>query len=337
MLESARRKLGKIMFHLEMFDWYRKKETAPAPTYLQIEPTVRCNLNCLTCTRNKVIQDYKNMDMSLEAVDRLLSYFPGLSSVKLQGLGEPLFHPQIKEMLQKFRARNVKVWMITNGTLFTQEKYRNIVLDYVPDIAVSLDSVNKDTFNRLRRGADFDRVIEGLRLLVEDRNKRKANTIIGINFVVSHENCRELGALGDMAAGLKLDYVTVADVENWMIPGEAGYEEAGAFVAESRKCAKEIDIGVKKLRLKLLGNGIILGYKSRAKRLGKCHWPFNSMFITAEGFANPCCLRMHKSHSFDNVFEKPFDDIWNGQKYRDFRKSHMRRDASNAMCANCPD
>lgn len=338
MLRSIRRKFKKIMFHLEILDLYQKKELAETPTYIQIEPTVRCNLDCITCSRGKVIQTYRKMDITLEEIDKILSFLPNLKSVKLQGLGEPLFHPQIIEILKRFKDRNIRVWMISNGTLFLQEKYRNIILDYVPDIAVSFDSTNKETFNQLRKGADMERVIQGIKMLVEDRNKRKADTIIGINFVVSHKNYFELDTLGDLAIKLGLDYVMVADVENWMIPGELAYEGSRSFVAESRKYVKEIDDGVKKLRIKLLKKRIILGYKGREKRLGNCHWPFNSMFITVEGLANPCCMRMHREHSLGNLFQvTSFDDIWNGQAYRDFRKEHMTRSPASKLCANCPD
>lgn len=336
MLESIPRKFEKVRFHVGI-DRYEKKEIADTPTHVQIEPTVRCNLDCITCSRGKVIQTYRKMDLSLEEIDKILSSLPNMKSVKLQGLGEPLFHPQIIEMLKKFKERSIKVWMISNGTLFLQERFRNIVLDYVDDIAVSFDSTNKETFNMLRRGADMDRVTQGIKLLVEDRNKRKADVAIGINFVISHKNYFELGELGELAISLGLDYVTVADVENWMVPGELAYEGSRFFVAESRRYAKEIDEGVRRLRIKLLKHGILLGYKNREKRLGNCHWPFNSMFITVEGLATPCCMRMHREHAFGNVLQSSFNDIWNGQAYRDFRKSHMSKDITNRLCANCPD
>lgn len=337
MLKSMFRKYKKVKFHLNI-DSFEKREIADLPTHIQIEPTVRCNLDCITCSRGQVIQNYKKMDMSLEEIDQILSFLPNLRSVKLQGLGEPLFHPQIVEILQKFKQKGIKVWMISNGTLFLQEKYRNIVLDYVSDIAVSFDSVNKETFNQLRKGADMDRVLDGIKLLVGDRNKKNADVAIGINFVISHKNYFELDKLSDFAISLKLDYITVADVENWMIPGEQGYEASVSFVTESRKYAREIDESVKKLRIRLLKKGILLGYKNREKRLGNCHWPFNSMFITVEGLVTPCCMRMHSSHSFGNVIEKKsLEDIWNGDAYRTFRKNHIEKDSSNIMCATCPD
>ena len=147
------------MFHLNIWN-FKKVEVAASPTHIQIEPTVRCNLDCVTCSRSSVISKYKRMDLSLEEIDQIISLFPRLKSVKLQGLGEPFFHPQIVGMLKKFQQNDIKIWTISNGTLFLQEKYRKLVLDYVSDIAVSFDSVNKENFNQLRHGANMDKIIE---------------------------------------------------------------------------------------------------------------------------------------------------------------------------------
>ena len=337
MLKSIRRKFEKVKFHLQL-DRFNKGEIALIPTYIQLEPTVRCNLNCITCTRNKVIGTYKKFDLSLEETDKIISFFPNLNSVKLQGLGEPLLHPQIVPMLERFKQKKIRIWTITNGTLLNSEKYRHILLDYVDDVAISFDSVNKDNFNYLRRGADMDRIIQGIKLLTEERNKRKSNLAVGINFVISHQNYQELDQLHQMAITLKVDYVTVADVENWMIPGEEEFKESAKFVAETRKLSPQIRKKVNRLRLRLLKKGILLGYKHCLKKLGNCYWPFKSVFITVEGEITPCCLRMHKAHSLGNIFElKSFEELWNSERYKAFRKSHLDKDTSNLTCSLCPD
>lgn len=337
MLRSISRKFEKVRFHLSL-DRFNKDEVALNPTHLQLEPTVRCNLNCLTCSRSKVIGTYKRFDLTLDEIDRILAFFPNLNSVKLQGLGEPLLHPQIVAIFEKFKNKKVRIWTITNGTLLNSEKYRNILLDHVDDVAVSFDSVNKENFNYLRRGADMDRIVQGIKSLVKERDERKSDLVIGINFVISHQNYQELDQLDKTAAALKVDYVTVADVENWMIPGEEEFQSSAKFVAETRKLSPQIRQKVNRLRLRLLRRGIILGYKHCKRKLGNCYWPFKSVFITVEGEITPCCLRMHKAHSFGNLFElSSFEGLWNSDKYKTFRRSHLNKDASNLTCSLCPD
>lgn len=335
-LYSLSRKIEKAKFHFALSQ-YQKTEFAKTPDFIQLEPTTACNLHCATCSRGIAVSEKKHV--TLKDVDTILSLFPGLKSVRLQGLGEPLLHPQIDAVLQKFKERNVKIWFNSNGTLLTNEKYRNIVVDYLSDISISFDSVERTNFNRIRRGADMDDIVHGITKLVEDRDRSNPRLAIGINFVATNHNYTEIEKLYKTVLELKLDYVSIVEAENWTIQGERGYETSSSFIAESRKYAKQIARSVKDLRLKLLKKGVILGYKSHAKRMGNCFWPFKSMFITAEGLVTPCCIRMHKNHAFGNIFDAhTIDDIWNGQLYRDFRKSHiMNKDPKNTICANCPD
>lgn len=330
------RKFRKAFFHLKL-NRYQKEEQVENPKYIQLEHTVSCNLNCITCSRDQVIGNYKKMNLSLEEIDKILSFFPELKAIKLQGLGEPLLHPQIEQIMQRFKEKNLYLLMISNGTLFLSERFRHLATDYVSDIAVSFDSIDSDNFNYLRKGADMDKVIEGIKLLVKDRDERKSKMSIGINFVISHMNYRELPGLYNLVLNLGVDYVTLTDVENWMIPGEEGFKESALFAAESRKYAAKVKKEIRKLQLKFLLKGILVGYKGDNRRLGNCHWPFRSTFVTVEGFVNPCCIRMHKEHAFGNIFEKDFEEIWNSKEYQEFRKSHITKDRLNMMCGNCPN
>ena len=70
MLESIPRKIEKIRFHIGL-GRFGKNDMADTPTHIQIEPTVRCNLHCITCTRDTVISTYKKMDLSLEEIDKI--------------------------------------------------------------------------------------------------------------------------------------------------------------------------------------------------------------------------------------------------------------------------
>lgn len=334
MLSSTKRKFRKVMFHLELG---RFRKIADYPAHIQIEPTVRCNLNCVTCTRKKIISTYKKMDIGIDEIDKILSCFPRLKSVKLQGLGEPLLCPQIEDILKKLKNKHIKIWIISNGTLFDIKKYRDLVLKYVDDIAISFDSTNKKTFKMLRPYADMDKIKENIKLLVQDRNVKNSDLIIGINFVISHKNYFELNSLYDLAVELGIDYVGLVDAENWTIKGELNHDNETAFISKSRKYRKHIDREIEKLRLKLLLKGIILGHKDPKKRLGKCYWPFKSAFINVEGFVTPCCTRMHRKHSMGNVTETDFNTIWNSQKYIELRQAHINKDISNLMCGNCPD
>ncbi len=86
--------------------------------------TEGCNLRCRHCW---IAPKYQTEGNSYPALD--LDLFKaiieqakplGLTGVKLTG-GEPLLHPQIKEILEHIRAENLDLTVETNGVLCTLE------------------------------------------------------------------------------------------------------------------------------------------------------------------------------------------------------------------------
>lgn len=333
---SLARKADKASFHLAQ-DFYQKNLIAPLPTHIQLEPTVRCNLHCTTCSRDSVIASYQKMNMSLQEIHHILELIPSLKTVKFQGLGEPLFTAEIENILPLFAARKIQLWTITNGTVLKDSKYRRYLTDFFKDVTVSLDSTDEKKFAKIRAGANLRQVEEGLHLLVQDRNEKAPDLTIGINYCVTHENFQELGALADLALKLKLDYVSVVFVENWHTADEAEYLKSKAYVAESQKVLPEIRREIRNLRWKLLQHGIILGSKKETPRLGDCFWPFRSLFINVEGEITPCCVRMHRNHSLGNILKvSNLNEIWNGPAYQALRRAHLQKDKTHSVCGHCP-
>ncbi len=338
MFKSLQRRIEKIKFD-RYFNIYKKAEfVKDLPTFIQIEPTLRCNLHCATCIRDNVVMGHDQKDLSIENIERIVSRFPNLRSVKLQGLGETFLHPQIEEMLKTLKKRNIRIWIISNGTLFLMENIRRLVLQYVSDIAVSFDAVDERVFSILRKGADLNKIKQGIRLLVDERNREKANTLIGLVYVISRENYLQLEQLSDVVVDLRVDYVVLADIENWTVPGDGGFAEFANSVVETRKYSPQINKAVKKVFWRLLKKGIMVFYKNGTKKFGRCPWPFKSMFVTVEGLVTPCCVRKHREHAIGNIFEtRSLNEIWNGEKYRTLRRSHICQKNAEMICAQCPD
>jgi MoaA/NifB/PqqE/SkfB family radical SAM enzyme len=328
--------LEKIAFHLRR-DRFPRAVKAPSPTHIQIEPTVRCNLKCVTCTRETVIGTYAKTDMSLADIEKILRLFPRLEAVKFQGLGEPLFTHGLEPMLQRFAERDIRLWIITNGTTLHNEAHRKLLLRYFRDVTVSIDSVRPDLFARLRVGAQLEQVAENVRWLLRDRRASGGGPAVGINFCVSPENVDEIEDIAPFAAGLGLDYVSLVAAENWTTAQEAGHDRYAVFARELQARSADIKKAVSRLRRRLLMRGIVVGYKDSQRRLGRCFWPFSSLFINVEGKITPCCLRMHGGNAVGSIHDvETLDQVWNGPAYQALRVAHLEKDASNPVCGQCP-
>ena len=51
-----------------------------------------------------------------------------------------------------------------------------------------------------------------------------------------------------------------------------------------------------------------------------CMAPFSEVEIDEDGNVNCCCMQYTNSYFFGNIFEQSFDEVWNGQKAKEFRQ-----------------
>lgn len=133
--------------------------------------TEGCNLACRHCW---IAPKYQTADRSYPGLDFdlfrsiLKQAKPlGLRSVKLTG-GEPLMHPQIRDILELIRSSDLRLGMETNGVLCVPELARVIATCKNPCVSVSLDGVDAETHEWVRgvKGC-FEAALNGIRNLVD--------------------------------------------------------------------------------------------------------------------------------------------------------------------------
>ena len=87
-------------------------------TKVYIEPTVACNLDCITCFRNAWDQSIAPMSEDIfEHILAGLKKLDPIPDVYFGGIGEPLFHPKTIGWIARVKELGVRVELITNGTM----------------------------------------------------------------------------------------------------------------------------------------------------------------------------------------------------------------------------
>ena len=70
------------------------------------------------------------------------------------------------------------------------------------------------------------------------------------------------------------------------------------------------------------------------------HWPWRMSVINWDGEVSTCCGSFEQADDMGNVFEHGFKKIWNGEKYRNARRSFKHKltdeQSKDNPCANCP-
>jgi MoaA/NifB/PqqE/SkfB family radical SAM enzyme len=154
------------------------------PVMLQLEVTSRCNFRCRYCiVHNGSGSDaHRDMDMAVfrEALDR----FPKSFYVQLQGQGEPLLNRNLVEMLHVLDAQRRFTGIVTNGSLWTENRSREILQAGADVIAFSLDLCPPERMERMRVGMSVAKVEENLVRLLRLRDELRPATAVGVSSVL---------------------------------------------------------------------------------------------------------------------------------------------------------
>ncbi len=177
------------------------------PVKVTLNNTHKCNLTCPLCF--KQFEPGANMsypDMPIEVFRAVAEdLFPAADEVALSVSGEPLAAGPIEEELELGGRYGVNYRITTNGVFLAVDRIRRAVLENVAYLHVSMDAARKETFERVREGARWERVLGGIRALLEERARLGRGPEVWLNFVMMRENIEELPDWVSLGAELGVD------------------------------------------------------------------------------------------------------------------------------------
>jgi len=137
------------------------------PTFLNIEPTTRCNFKCWYCVGRHMVQD----DIDIDDFERVLENFPELTTIALVGEGEPLMHKSFFDMAHMAKARGIRVVIISNGSAFSESVIKKICESEIAYIGISIDSADPQTFANSRLEGNLKKIWSGIENLCKYRDE----------------------------------------------------------------------------------------------------------------------------------------------------------------------
>jgi MoaA/NifB/PqqE/SkfB family radical SAM enzyme len=302
------------------------------PRSIQIECTTRCNLKCTICEISYWTEN--GGDLNSENLRKMIDHLPKLRRVDFTGVGEALMNRRFFDAIGVLKSRGLYVTLNDNFTLINEKVARRIVELGIDQIFLSLDGATKTTYEEIRAGANFDKVIANARRLIQiKRDMRKKQPEVKINTVVCSTNYRELPAIIELAHEIGIGMVQLVNVITFESTRELQtatlQDEVGEKIQEARDRAKELGILVK----------VELFDKLPVQQ---CNFPWKRNFVTYDGYVHPCCYttqngdrKSHNSRSLGNLVDRSFDELWNGELYSAFRKK-MALGILPYQCQHCP-
>lgn len=311
---------------------YLTLDTPPLPVRVDIEPTTHCNFRCKICQRTYWKRE--SADMSFSQFKRLLQQIPTIRQLKLQGMGEPLLNKEFFDMVAYAKAVGIEhVSTFTNGSLlFHDNNVLKLVNSGIDLIRISIDASNQERLKVIKPGANLMNILRGVEAL-SNLIYSKNRTLVEFWTVITSENIDDCINIIDLAKSLNISTVNFQiilntfeykpEIQNKLIPMKPSRESLSSMINSAKEYANKASIILK-----------IQDSKKRSRE-NPCHWPFDSTFISVEGFVVPCCTIADPNiANMGNAFLESFEEIWAGIRYQEFRKLLINHRFHNS-CLNC--
>lgn len=316
---------------------YKLISLLPDVKKIYIELTTLCNFDCRTCIRNS--WDDKLTKMEVPVFEKILAQIkelPDLECVHFGGFGEPLSHPHIFTFIKALKELGLRVEMITNGSLLSDDYINRLIELKLDMLYVSLDGPDEAEYNDIRQGGDFRSVIGNIRRL----NSLKAEKAVklpelAIEFVAMKKNFHRLPDLAKLVFDLNARQLLVTNVLPYCdeLKDEIVYDLDDTLPLFG-KDSSLLTVVAQMPHMKL-----------RTQRYCK-FVEDKALTITCEGNVAPCYALMHSyksfifgrekkmnPHHFGNVAEKTLSEIWTNPDYAHFRS--IVKEFNFPSCTDC--
>jgi radical SAM protein with 4Fe4S-binding SPASM domain len=337
---------------------------------VRVELTYRCNLRCKMCdfslpsSFRNARMDQAPQDIPDVIFDRFVNEVLPHARECIVGIrAEPMMSRSFTDQLQRISHSGVpNIQIHSNGTLLTTDTAQLICDLGINTFILSLDGMQKKTYENIRTGANFDAVLNNHRELIRHRGSRPY-PILQWNFVMMRQNLRELPGLVDLGAEFG---VQVIHAFHMIAHKGLDYSHESCF-----HCPEETNqiMGMARQRAEIHRIQLHLpaqlptnqsDHDSRSSKNDSetspnslrsipveqdsppmkypsgpiCGCPWEELIVDQKGDVYPCVF-WYIDPPLGNLGQHHFEEIWNGTSYRRLRITPFNQ-INNFSCNHCP-
>jgi MoaA/NifB/PqqE/SkfB family radical SAM enzyme len=287
-------------------------------TYVYLETTNYCNLECSFCNRHEVIGALQHMPVEkFRLLLEGIKHHP-IKDAKLMGMGEPFLHPQFDEICKTFKEYFPDAFLIvaTNcqypikpGSKM-RAKFEEC-LKYIDLLYFSIDGY-KESYERDRAPAKWTKLID---FLEQFKDVDRKSCRVTCNYVVNPENVKDIELIQDEIVDVyKLEELRLNIAQDW----SEDKSLPGGYTLEQIEYLKGWGENVK---------------GKHQWDFEDCFWVNEGLYVTVEGHVKVCCMNTG-ARPFGNLFEKSIDTIRVTEDYLNV-KHGCNTNNPTSHCKNC--
>ncbi|MCP4197176.1 MAG: tungsten cofactor oxidoreductase radical SAM maturase [Proteobacteria bacterium] len=314
-------------FDFETYQVVVKENVSINKIYLEL--TGACNFECKMCFRHSFSEPLGDMsDALVDKIKRSITQLPNLRKIVFGGIGEPLMHPRLPELISFVKKRGIHVTVSTNGYLlgdfidcFVDNKVDRIVVSYeYGDIGHPKEDVLWDK----------------IRALAKKRDQIESYwPFICLELVVHKANIGELTTLTPLIEDASIHEVVISN----LMPIDEALSELTLYPGKEPKKIAEF-------RNSLPANILTSTANFELKTERNCNFvDNNAIVIRWDGEVAPCYRFLHSAtevvegkkkeivaFSFGNILTTSLKKIWNKRESAWFKYC-----VANSLYPSCID
>jgi radical SAM protein with 4Fe4S-binding SPASM domain len=287
------------------------------PFVVQIFPVYACNFKCGYCIfsvgkgERGFISDKSLMDFGLfqKCVDDMVRFPRQIKVLRFVGIGEPLLHKKIVEMVSYAVNRGIAqtTEIVTNGLLLNPRMIDNLVTAGLKRLVISIQGTSADKYEEIAGAkVDFDSFLGNLDYLYRNRKEMHVYIKIIDTALDGEEDTKKFHDLFEPLC----DTIAVEQT----VPIHKAIDFTGILKGKASS---------------LTQFGLPLG------KVTVCPQPFFHMQVNPDGKVVPCYSWDYPAILGDCNTED-LADIWNGEKFRTFRRSMLNGvQYASTTCIDC--
>lgn len=281
------------------------------PNSFMVEAASKCNLTCSMCWAYKASEYRTNTFLEYQDFKKIVDDISSFcSKLFFSFCGEPLLNRDIYDMIKYAERHNIIVGLSTNATLLTKNNVIKLLESNLDELVISLDAANRSTYESMRVGGDFEKVISGVEFLINEKNRRRLSIPkVILQTILTQKNEAEVNEFIRLAKDIRADAVTVKSlfIDHH---GDNNYRKTliNEYLVENHNVSRYNKCKDDQVKL---------------KKMGTC--PNNkSPVINSDGDVCICCFDIFGEYKQGNALKENFLDIWDRRDYKEFRDDIMQ-------------
>lgn len=283
------------------------------PLFVRFETKFRCNLRCKMCVHGhpELARGYSYPgEMSFKTYCRLIDECVehDCPSIGVNHANEPLLDRDLVERIHYAAQKGIMdIHLNTNAVLLTEELAKRLLDSGLTRLCFSIDAATKETFQKIRVGADYDLIMRNIDMFLELKEKGGYTLpVTRASMVLQEDNADEVEQFKQQWLQ-KVDYVAI---QRYVPISPFDEDESDEWAH-----AKEM---------------------SPIQGGQKCSYPYESLFIHGDGLVLPCAAHKARKIAVGNIHEQSIYDIWHSSLMEELREKHKSGDLSELkLCPSC--